>query len=207
MTAADAGAADAGSCGEGGCGEPAAGKGAADDVGVGPASGTDAAAHTVDDRGREPDEWLHDPSCWGCGPQSSGGMGVRPRRLDDGRWVLHTTVDAAMHGPRGRVHGGLLAVPMDCLASWAAIDASRRRARAAGRDPDEVVPLTGSYEVRLRAATPTGVTLRMVASVGDAEGRRRPVHVEVRHGEQLTATFDAVFVEVPATMVDLGEGA
>ena len=36
----------------------------------------------------------------------------------------------------------------------------------------------------------------MTARIGVVEGRKVPVHVEVRHEGRVTATFDAVFVEV-----------
>lgn len=150
--------------------------------------------------------WLHHPECWGCGPAADGGLGVRPRLDEDGEaWTLTWTAPPALHGPVGRVHGGLLSVPMDCLASWAAIHHVRERSRAAGRDPDDTVPLTGTYEVGLRAETPTGVPLVMTGRIGVVEGRKVPVRVEVRHAGEITATFEAVFVEVPRAVLERSE--
>jgi acyl-coenzyme A thioesterase PaaI-like protein len=141
--------------------------------------------------------WLHHRSCWGCGPDNPDGLHLSPSLGDDGAFHAEFTAEEDQHGPVGRVHGGLLAVPMDCLSSWAAIHAMRERARSAGGDPDGVVALTGGYEVQLFAPTPTGVALRLRAAVTALEGRRARVHVEVRHEDAVTAAFEGLFVEVP----------
>lgn len=140
--------------------------------------------------------WLHHRNCWGCGPDNRDGLRLRPELGDDGAFHLAFTADDRLHGPPGRVHGGLLAVPMDCLGSWAAIHAVRERAAAEGRDPSTVVALTAGYEVRLHASTPTGGLLRLRADVVEMTGRRVRVRVEVRHDAEVTAHLDGLFVEV-----------
>lgn len=147
-------------------------------------------------------EWLHHRDCWGCGPDNPLGLQLEPRRdeVDGSSWRVTFTADALQHGPPGRVHGGLLAVPMDCLASWAAIDDVRRRAVEDGRDPDATVALTGTYTVRLAASTPTGVPLELRARVAERDGRRVTVRTTVVHDDEVTATFDAVFVEVASDL-------
>lgn len=140
--------------------------------------------------------WLHHRACWGCGPDSPDGLGLTPVVAEDGSVHAELTAAARLHGPPGRVHGGLLAVPMDCLSSWAAIHAVRERARTSGRDPSTVVALTAGYEVRLHSSTPTGVPLRLRAAVVGMEGRKVRVHVEVRADDVLTAAFEGLFIEV-----------
>ncbi len=140
--------------------------------------------------------WLHHRGCWGCGPDNPDGLRLRPELGDDGAFHLALTAGDRLHGPPGRVHGGLLAVPMDCLSSWAAIHAVRVRAADEGRDPTTVVALTAGYEVRLHAATPTGMPLRLRADVVELTGRTVRVRVEVRHDDEVTADLEGRFVEV-----------
>ena len=143
-------------------------------------------------------EWLHHPACWGCGPRASGGLGLEVERDGEDGYRAAFRVPAHMHGLPGRVHGGLVSVPLDCLASWAAIAHARRRARAEGRDPDDTIPLTGSYEVHLRGPVPTDVPLVATAAVVREEGRKLFVRAELLRDDEVLASSDSVFVEVPA---------
>lgn len=145
-------------------------------------------------------EWLHHPACWGCGPRAQGGLGLRVEPDGAGGFRASFAVPHTMHGPPGRVHGGLLSVPMDCLASWAAIAHARRRAVAEGRDPDATVPLTGSYDVHLRGPVPTDVPLVVTAAVAREDGRKLFVHAELAREDEVLATFDSIFIEVPVAV-------
>lgn len=155
----------------------------------GPAQGPDGA------------EWLHHPACWGCGPRATGGLGLAVERDGEDGFRAAFRVPAHMHGLPGRVHGGLVSVPLDCVASWAAIAHARRRARATGRDPDETIPLTGRYDVHLRGPVPTEVPLVAAAAVVREDGRKLFVRAELMRDDEVLASFDSVFIEVPAHVV------
>lgn len=141
-------------------------------------------------------DWLDHNPCFGCGPSNEHGIRIQTRIGADG--VGHATwVPEPYHqGPPGVVNGGLLAVPMDCHGNWTSINAFRARAEAAGRDTSTIAAVTGTYTVRLAAPTPVGEPIDLRAEVTRLEGRKAFVTVTASHRGTVTATFDAVFLEV-----------
>ena len=130
-------------------------------------------------------EWLHHSACWGCGPSASGGLGLAIEPDGAGGFRAAFRVPHHMHGPPGRVH---------------AVAHARRRAVDDGRDPDETIPLTGSYDVHLRGPVPTDVPLVVRAAVVREDGRKLFVRAELTRDDDVLATFDSVFVEVPVAV-------
>lgn len=139
--------------------------------------------------------WWPSNSCFGCGPDNEQGLRIETSVDRDG--VGHCTWIASPHheGPPGAVNGGVVAIPMDCHATWTAMAAYRARAEEQGLDPTGIGCVTGTYTVRLAAPTPIGVPLALTAVVDRLEGRRAWVTVEMRHEDTVTATFDAVVFE------------
>lgn len=136
------------------------------------------------------DRWLADNRCFGCGPLNPDGLKLRS--YPDGDELVATwRPDPRYAGPPGVVNGGVMAVPMDCHGTWAAM---RAFTQAAGGEPTAAV--TAGYSVRLLAPTPVGAEVALRARVTGLDGRKAKVTVTAHVGEQLVATFDATFVSV-----------
>lgn len=140
--------------------------------------------------------WLPSSDCFGCGPDNPHGLRIETT-LDEHGVGQATWVARPHHqGPPGAVNGAVVAVPMDCHGSWTALAALRDRATDAGRDPDRIAVVTGSYSVRLAAPTPIGVPLDLRAEVEWVEGRKAQVAVSTVASGAVTATFAGRFIEV-----------
>jgi acyl-coenzyme A thioesterase PaaI-like protein len=138
------------------------------------------------------DVWLPGNACFGCGPANH--QGFRLKSYPEGDELVATwTVDRRYQGPPGVVQGGVLAIPMDCHATWTAMFAF---ARATGAD-EPIPAVTTEYRVRLRRPTPTGkeVVLRGVAD--DPQDGRVAVRVTATVDGEVTATFEGRFIAIP----------
>lgn len=140
--------------------------------------------------------WFTDHTCFGCGPQNEHGLRLKSYRSGDDAWVATWTPEPFHIGPPGTVHGGVVAVPMDCHAAFVAIDVFRRRAEAAGRPPDGVYAVTGAYSVRLHAPTPIEGPIELRATAGEPERRKVEVEVTSSVGGTVTATFTGTMIEI-----------
>jgi acyl-coenzyme A thioesterase PaaI-like protein len=144
------------------------------------------------------DMFLPENQCFGCGPANPDGLHLKSYE-DGDELVAEWTPEERFQGPPGVVNGGLMAVPMDCHGTWAAM---HRFSEDRGGQPCAAV--TAGYSVRLIAPTPIGHRVELRARVTSHTDRKAKVSVTASvHGE-VVATFDGTFVAVDH-MVD-GDG-
>ena len=135
---------------------------------------------------------LHFPAnnCFGCGPANPDGFQLKSYPQDEGTLAATWVAPARFAGPPGVVNGGVLSIPMDCHATWAAIQAftdQERELRGA---------VTASYQMRLRRPTPVEQPVHLVAEVVSIEGRRATARCEASVAGDVTAVFEGSFVKV-----------
>jgi acyl-coenzyme A thioesterase PaaI-like protein len=136
------------------------------------------------------DLFLADNRCFGCGPANPDGLHLKTYEDGDG-FVAEWTPEDRFQGPPGVVTGGIMAVPMDCHATWAAMHAfSEDRGGAA------VGAVTAGYSVQLHAPTPIGHRVVFRARVGERTDRHAKVEVTATVDGTTTATFTGTFVVV-----------
>lgn len=128
--------------------------------------------------------------CFGCGPSNPDGLHLKSYESDDGL-VAEWIPEDRYQGPPGVVNGGLMAVPMDCHSTWAAMHAF-----SAEREGEPCGAVTAEYSVRLRRPTPTGTRVTLRAEVTDLSERHATVHCTAEIDSEVTAEFTGTFVAV-----------
>ncbi len=89
----------------------------------------------------------------------------------------------AFEGPPGNVHGGWVAGILDHLMGMTHV-----RMGHPG--------MTGGLSVRYRRPTPLNTLIHVSATAKELDERRTEVTAEMRHGEIVTATAEAIFIRV-----------
>lgn len=87
----------------------------------------------------------------------------------------------AYEGPPGHIHGGYVAAIFDQFMGMAQI---------IGKQPG----MTGTLKVRYLRPTPLNRDLRLSARLERLEGRKTIMHAEMRAGDTVTATCEALFI-------------
>ncbi len=96
------------------------------------------------------------------------------------------TLNEAHSGPPHRAHGGVVAAILDEVLGTAAT-----RAGATG--------LTAGINIRYRAGTPLHTLLEVTARYSRTEGRKHIATGELRAGDTICATAEAIFITEPAS--------
>ena len=136
------------------------------------------------------DLFLADNRCFGCGPANPDGLHLKTYEDADG-YLAEWTPEERFQGPPGVVNGGLMAVPMDCHATWAAMHVF-----SADRGGEPVGAVTAGYTVTLHAPTPIGNRVALRAHVREHTDRHAKVTVTASVAGDVTATFEGTFVVV-----------
>jgi acyl-coenzyme A thioesterase PaaI-like protein len=137
------------------------------------------------------DRWLPGNACFGCGPANHRGLQLKSYPEGE-QLVARWTAEPYHQGPPGVVQGAILAIPMDCHATWAAMVAFARHVGA-----EEPVPaVTAEYRMRLRRPTPTGRDVLLCATADVPDGKRVSVEVTAHVDDEVTAVFDGRFVGI-----------
>jgi acyl-coenzyme A thioesterase PaaI-like protein len=146
------------------------------------------------------DLFLPQNRCFGCGPANPDGLHLKSYEEGD-ELVAEWVPEERFQGPPGVVNGGVMAVPMDCHATWAAMHAF-----SADRGGEPCGAVTAGYSVRLAAPTPIGHRVVLRAQVTDHTERKAKVTVTATVEGRTVATFDGTFVavDVDATTMDDG---
>ncbi|MDJ0879764.1 MAG: PaaI family thioesterase [Halieaceae bacterium] len=84
-------------------------------------------------------------------------------------------------GPPGHIHGGIVAAIFDQFMGMA---------QMMGKAPG----MTGRLTTRYHRPTPLNVELKLEAWLETVEGRKTTVHAEMRNGDEVTATCEALFI-------------
>ena len=103
------------------------------------------------------------------------------------------TLGWAYEGPPRHVHGGYVAAVFDQFAGVA---------QMAGKQPG----MTGRLTVRYHRPTPLNVELNLEAWVESVEGRKTLMAAEMRAGDTVTATCEALFIRPKDGIVLRGGG-
>lgn len=136
------------------------------------------------------DQFLPENECFGCGPANHAGLHLKSYE-DGDDLVAEWVPEARFQGPPGIVNGGLMAVPMDCHGTWAAM---HRFSQDRGGQP--VAAVTAGYSVQLHAPTPIGHRVVLRARVTSATERKAKVTVTATVEGEVVATFEGTFVAV-----------
>lgn len=128
--------------------------------------------------------------CFGCGPANPDGLHLKTYE-DGDTFVAEWVPEARFQGPPGHVNGGVMAIPMDCHSTWAAMHAF---SEAAGGEP--VGAVTAGYSLRLVRPTPVGQRVSLRAQVHQISGRKAKVRCTASVAGEVTAEFDGTFVAV-----------
>jgi acyl-coenzyme A thioesterase PaaI-like protein len=146
------------------------------------------------------DLFLPQNRCFGCGPANPEGVHLKSYEEGDGL-VAEWVPEERFQGPPGVVNGGMMAVPMDCHATWAAM-----HALSADRGGEPVGAVTAGYSVRLVAPTPVGHRVVLRAHVTERTERKAKVHVVATVDGRTTATFDGTFVAIEVDEASTADG-
>lgn len=136
------------------------------------------------------DMFLPGNRCFGCGPANPEGLHLKTYE-DGDEYVAEWTPEDRFQGPPGVVNGGLMAVPMDCHATWAAMHVFSE-----DRGGEPVAAVTAGYSVRLVAPTPTGHRVVLRARVRERTEHKAKVDVTATVDGATVATFDGTFIAV-----------
>ena len=88
-------------------------------------------------------------------------------------------------------HGGIMAVPMDCHATWAAMHVFSE-----DRGGEPVGAVTAGYCVRLLAPTPIGKRVVFTARVTSHDKHKAKVSVDATVDGASVATFEGTFIAI-----------
>lgn len=139
--------------------------------------------------------------CFGCGPSNPDGLHLKSYE-SDGDYVAEWTPEERYAGPPGVVNGGMVAVPMDCHATWAAMHVF-----SADRGGEPAGAVTAGYSVRLVKPMPIGQRVTLRAEVTERTERKAKVSVVATVAGETVATFDGTFVAVDMFEDETSTGA
>ena len=130
--------------------------------------------------------------CFGCGAANPIGMHLEFFRAEDGSVVSMPTVADTFEGPRGYLHGGVIATLLD--------EAMSKAVRARG-----LTAMTRQMEVEYLRPVPSAMALRIEGHVVRNEGRKHWTEARIlnAHGSVL-ATSKGLFVEVRSSRMNGG---
>lgn len=122
--------------------------------------------------------------CFGCGAENPHGLRLEFFRADDGTVVCPVEVPDLYEGPRGFVHGGIIATLLD--------EAMSKAVRSLG-----LTAVTRHLEVDYRLPVPSCAPLQLQSKHTASEGRKHwaEAHIVDMSGRQL-ARGKALFIEI-----------
>jgi uncharacterized protein (TIGR00369 family) len=124
--------------------------------------------------------------CFGCGPANPTGMHLDFLLAQDGSVVCPVTVPDTFEGPKGYLHGGIIATLLDETMSKSV------RAR-------NLTAMTRQLEVDYRRPVPSCVPLRIEGRVVRSEGRKHWTEATIFNAKGIAlAQGKGMFIEVRA---------
>ncbi len=130
--------------------------------------------------------------CFGCGQANPVGLHLEFLQAEDQSVVCLATIPDTYEGPKGYVHGGIIATLLD--------EAMSKAVRARG-----LTAMTRNLEVGYPRPVPTGVPVRMEGRIISSDGRKHWVQARIlnAHGSEL-ASGKGLFIEIrPRTAATL----
>jgi uncharacterized protein (TIGR00369 family) len=122
--------------------------------------------------------------CFGCGPANPSGLHLEFMLAEDGTVVCRASIPDTFEGPRGYVHGGIIATVLDETMSKAVRS-------------HNVVGMTRHMEVDYQRPIPSGEPIRLEGRVYHHEGRKHWAEASIldERGSVL-AHSKGLFIEV-----------
>jgi uncharacterized protein (TIGR00369 family) len=122
--------------------------------------------------------------CFGCGVANPVGLHLEFFRAEDGSVVSLPTVPDTYEGPKGYLHGGIIATLLD--------EAMSKAVRAGG-----FVAMTRSMEVDYLRPVPSGTPLRLEGRMVRDEGRKHWAEAKILNERgTMLAQAKGLFIEV-----------
>jgi len=122
--------------------------------------------------------------CFGCGPANPAGMHLEFMLAEDGAVVCLASIPDTYEGPRGYVHGGIIATLLDETMSKAVRS-------------HNVVAMTRHMEVDYRRPVPCGSPIRIEGRLYHHEGKKHWAQASILdQGGNVLAHSKGLFVEV-----------
>ena len=140
----------------------------------------------------------HAPSsiCFGCGPANPKGLRIRSFAKEDGAVVAEWVPEPHHEAFPGMLNGGIIGALLDCHSNWTAAHALMKQS---GLDSPPCT-VTADFHVKLRAPTPSGAPVRLVARVIELREDRAVIGAELYSAAnpsgKPTATCTGTFVAV-----------
>ena len=122
--------------------------------------------------------------CFGCGPANPVGLHLEFSLAEDGRVISQPSLSDCYEGPKGYVHGGIIATMLD--------EAMSKAVRAGG-----FTSMTRHMEVDYLRPVHSGASVRLEGSLTRSEGRKHWAEACILdgHGTAL-ARAKGLFIEV-----------
>lgn len=134
--------------------------------------------------------------CFGCGPANSKGLRIRSFAQPDGSVVAEFHPESHHEAFPGMVNGGIIGALLDCHSNWTAAHALMVQAGLS----EPPCTVTADFHVKLRAPTPSGAPVRLVARVKELSSDRAVIQAELystaHDSGKPTATCTGTFVAV-----------
>jgi uncharacterized protein (TIGR00369 family) len=122
--------------------------------------------------------------CFGCGKANPTGMQLDFLRAEDNSVVCFPTVPDTFEGPRGYVHGGIIATLLD--------EAMSKAVRASG-----FIAMTRHMEVDYLRPVPSAAPLRLEGRITRNEGRKHWTEAKIANAEGMVlAHGKGLFIDV-----------
>jgi len=122
--------------------------------------------------------------CFGCGPANPVGLRLEFMLAADGSVVSIPTVSDSYEGPKGYVHGGVIATMLD--------EAMSKAVRAGG-----FTSMTRRMEVDYLRPVPSGTSLRLEGQLIRSEGRKHWSEARILDANGVAlARATGLFIEV-----------
>lgn len=132
--------------------------------------------------------------CFVCGRGAPEGLGVEPKRLDDGRFAAMWLPAKSDLIEDELVPEEYLHAALDCIGGFAALTAAKQPA------------VTGSLTVRVDYLAPSDQLLIVVGAAGRREGRKLHATSTIyAENDEVVATAEAIWVAIDN--VDVGRAA
>jgi uncharacterized protein (TIGR00369 family) len=122
--------------------------------------------------------------CFGCGPANPAGLHLEFMLAEDGAVVCQASIPDTFEGPRGYVHGGIIATLLDETMSKAVRS-------------HNIVGMTRHMEVDYRRPVPSCAPIRLEARVYHHEGRKHWAEASILDDRgSVLAHGKGLFIEV-----------
>ncbi len=138
------------------------------------------------------DKYAPNSICFGCGPANEKGLQIKSLPIDDSNTEAVFTPATHHEAFPGMINGGIIGSLLDCHSNWTA---AWHLMNKSGLDHPPCT-VTAYFNVKLLRPTPSGVELKLTATVSEAKEDRAKITSELIAGDKVCATCEGLFVAV-----------